>query len=96
LLKSDRIKIKILEILSDKDAHSTNELATKCRINAITVQKNCLFLIQLGLLETSLDKVKKIRTYQITPEGIRALEFFKKASPEGLGALHGSCISRRR
>jgi predicted transcriptional regulator len=96
LLKSDAVKIKILGILSDKEAHSTNELATKCRINAITVHRNCLFLSQLELLDISLDKAKNVRTYQITSEGLRAAKLLAKTRLEDIGTSRGSsCVKRR-
>jgi len=79
LLKSDEVKIRILNILSDKKDHSTNELATKCRINSVTVQRNCLFLRYLGLLSISANKAQKIKTYRVTSLGLQILELLKKS-----------------
>ncbi len=96
LLKSDVVKIKILAILSDKDAHSTNELATKCRINAITVHRNCLFLNQLGFLNVTFDKAKHVQAYEITQEGLRAAELLARSQPDHITTLRGKPPGQRR
>jgi DNA-binding transcriptional regulator YhcF (GntR family) len=96
LLKSDVVKIKILAILSDKNAHSTNELATKCRINAITVHRNCLFLSQLGFLTVTFDKAKHVKAYEITLEGSNAAELLAKSQLDYINTPQGNRLGPRR
>ena len=59
LTKSDKIKFKIIKILTDFREHTPSEIATKLKTNGETVLKNCYFLKFLGLID--IDEKKTMR-----------------------------------
>lgn len=52
MLKSDEIKIKILDHLRDRKWHSFYDIQRKCGINYTMLKKHIYFLEQLSLVET--------------------------------------------
>jgi DNA-binding PadR family transcriptional regulator len=68
LLKSDEIKIAILQFLFDGQARTANEISTKFRVNSLTVRRNCLFMQKIGLLEIISSRPRLIE-FKITESG---------------------------
>lgn len=61
--KSDKIKIKILQILSDFQEHTPSELASTLNTNGTTILKNCYFLNLLGIIDVDVKKTKRTSYY---------------------------------
>ena len=83
LLKSDEIKIKILEHLKDEMWHSFYNIQRKCGINYTMLKKHIYFLEKLGLVETMKIEPEKSVTgkgsyrVRITDRGIDFLRIIK-------------------
>ena len=71
LLKSDQIKIEILNILSDGNLHTPSELAITLRTNSKTIDGNSRFLELIGAIKIQEILTKrKVKYMNITSEGI--------------------------
>lgn len=71
LLKSDQIKIEILEVLSDGNLHTPSELAIQLRTNSKTIDGNSRFLELIGAVRIQEISTKRTVKYMnITSEGI--------------------------
>jgi hypothetical protein len=80
LLKSDKKKIEILEVLSDGKVHTFYHLSKVVKTNFETIKKNCRFLELLDLVEiyriSKKDSASGVASYriEITPEGLKTLK----------------------
>jgi len=80
LLESDKKKIEILKVLSNKKVYSYYSLSKALKTNYETIRKNCNFLELLNLIEVSRiskeESASGVASYRvrITKEGLRALE----------------------
>lgn len=71
LLKSDQIKIEILNILSDGNLHTPSELAITLRTNSKTIDGNSRFLELIGAIKIQeISTKRKVKYMNITSEGI--------------------------
>jgi len=83
LLDSDKIKLKILQILADGKVYSFYHLSKLLKTNYNTIKKNCFFLELLGLVE--IVKIEKdesasgVASYRvkITETGLKLLSKIK-------------------
>jgi DNA-binding MarR family transcriptional regulator len=71
LLKSDKIKIEILKLLSDGNPHTPSELAIALRTNSKTIDKNSGFLELIGAIRIQeISTRRTVKYMRITNEGI--------------------------
>jgi DNA-binding MarR family transcriptional regulator len=79
LIESDRLKVKLLEVLSDQRFHTPSELASRFRTNSVTISRNAAFLAQLGLLTLETRHTRRKVSYiRISDAGISALKALKE------------------
>ncbi len=84
LLTSDKKKIEILEVLSDKKVHTFYHLSKAVKTNFETVKKNCRFIELLNLIEISRiskkDSASGVASYRvrITDDGLEILKDIQK------------------
>ncbi len=83
LLKSDEIKIKLLDHLKDRKWHSFYDIQRKCSINYTMLKKHVYFLEMLYLVETMKVKAEESVTgkgsyrVRITDRGMEFLHVIK-------------------
>lgn len=73
LIKSDLIKIKILDFLSDYKEHTPSEIANYLKTNTKTILNNCYFLKLMGIIQIDEKKTKRTNYYIKLKEGFKLL-----------------------
>ena len=73
LTKSDLIKLKILDILSDYKEHTPSEIANYLKTNTKTILNNCYFLKLMGIIQIDEKKTKRTSYYIKLKEGFKPL-----------------------
>ncbi|MCK4521177.1 MAG: transcriptional regulator [Nanoarchaeota archaeon] len=83
IVKSDKIKLKILKALSkEKDEISFYSLMKKVKLYTDSLHPNCNFLESLGLIEIRKEKIKGRENIfyfvKITEKGLTFIKTFEK------------------
>ncbi|GAG98772.1 unnamed protein product [marine sediment metagenome] len=79
--KSDIIKIKIINFLSDYREHTPSEIALYLGTNTNTILNNCNFLNLIGIVDIDEKKTKRTSYFIKLAEGFE-FDLFKKSLSE--------------